>query len=104
MQDREYVFIIYEDDKLKLPMCVADSLSELARLTGFYYNELRNSYLENRHFNKKYKVEKIDIREPEEKFTFDEYKKFCKSEKLSVGSFSSLKKFAKYCYGEVCYS
>ena len=95
------VFILYEDDRLKLPIYVADSLLELAEISGIYIKYLTDSYLRGSLCLHKYKVEKVDIREPADKFTEEEYKKYCKSEKLSVGSFSSLKSFAKYCYGEI---
>lgn len=97
----KFVYIIYQDDRLQLPIYVADSLSEMSELTGLHLKFLNRVLSGNETFLNNYKIEKVDIREPEEKFTETEYKKFCKKHNLQAGSFSSQKMFAKYCYGAI---
>lgn len=95
------VFIIYQDDRLKLPIHVADTLVEMSDITGINLKMLSRAYLNKETFFDDLRIEKVDIREPEEKFTETEYKKFCKKHNLQAGSFSSQKMFAKYCYGAI---
>lgn len=98
MRNRD-VYILYNDDKYQLPIYVADTLKELSELSGIYIKTLRKSLFENTTIINNLKVEKVDISEPDDKYTEETYKEYCKSENLSVGSFSSHKTFAKWCYG-----
>ena len=93
------VYIIYQDDRLKLPIYVADTLVEMAKITGINLKMLSRALNDNKSFLNNLRVEKVDITEPEDKYNENTYKKFCKKHNLSVGSFSSHKMFAKECYG-----
>lgn len=96
------VYLLVTNDKYELPVSLgADTLKELSKITGFSYYELLNSLYHNYLVSRKYKVIKVDIREPESRFDYEDYKKYCWTNQIPVDSFKSLEQFKKYCYGEV---
>lgn len=101
-QKPNYVYLLVTNDKSELPVSLgADTLKELSLITGFSYNELSHSLYHHYLVNRRYKVIKVDIREPEDRFNYEDYKLYCWTNQIPVGSFKSLEQFKKHCYGEV---
>lgn len=99
MKDKNCVYIMTKNDDLELPMVVTDTLEEMSFLTGFSIWSLFRHLVKNSVINKKYRIRQVDVRDPEEKFQFDEYKKFCKKVGISPANFESLKRFRRDCFG-----
>lgn len=93
-----YVYVLVTNDILELPVIVADSIKELASKLGIsiwscFKHESRDSSIFGQ-----YKIRKVDICEPQDKFNYLEYKKFCLDNKISQSDFKSLSRFKDYCY------
>lgn len=99
-KDKNYIYELVQADKYEFPVLFADTLQELANLTGYKFDKLWSAYRRNATING-YRIYKVDLREPEEKFTLKEYKLFCEKNNLKLGRFSSIKAFHKWCYGEL---
>lgn len=93
-----YVFI--SNDELELPIVVADTLEEIALLTGFNWLCLQRACLRNSLIAGQYRIKKVDIRDDEDRFNdlFD-YKKFCLKENIPENNFKSLQRYRQYVYG-----
>lgn len=99
MKDIKFTYVFTLADDLELPLVVTDTLEEMVGFTGFNFSCLfkacsRNSVIANR-----YRLRKVDIRDPEEKFNFEDYKSYCKSAGLNESSFNSLQRYRQYCFG-----
>ena len=46
-----------------------------------------------------FRVRKVDTRDPEEKFSWEEYKVFCDKEGIKQSHFKSLQRFRNECFG-----
>lgn len=100
MKEIKYTYVFVENDGLELPIFIADTLMEISNLTGFnlgclYYAVLRNSLIAG-----KYRIRKVDFRDPDEKFNnITDYLTFCKKENIKSNDFKSLQRYRQYCFG-----
>lgn len=93
------VYMLTNNDVLQLPLLVADSLEELSRLTGFNDSTLCLAISRNSVLSGRYLVKRIDIREPEEKFNFEDFYQFCSKNSIASTNFKSLQRFREDCFG-----
>ena len=98
---KNYVYMLYDSDKYCLPLVVADTIKELSEITNIPYWALEHSVYRGDLIDNRFKVERVDIREPEEKFNYTEYIAYCFKNNLCTNRFTSLEKFKKYVYGEL---
>lgn len=98
MKNKGFLYVLTNDDVLELPQIVTDTLDEMSKLSGIPFFILYRHCLSNRPIMKMYRIRKVDIRDPEEKFSFDDYDKFCKDYSLPMTNFKSLQLFRSYCY------
>ena len=65
MQPEKYYFLMVSNDKYELPLCVAESVKELAEMTGMKPNSitvaLLRGYGRGTHKRRKYKFIKVEI-------------------------------------------
>ena len=101
MKKNYYEYLFVKADELELPMLIADSLEELSILSGFNFDCLWKAICRNSIIAGQFRVRKVDIRDPEEKFSWEEYKVFCKREGLKESYFKSLQQFRNECFGVV---
>ena len=100
MKKNNFIYELVTNDIYEFPVFFADTMLEMAQLTGFNVDRLTSALRRDTAIDG-YKIYRVDMREPEEKFTLKEYKLFCKKNNLKEGHFSSIKAFRKYCYGEL---
>ncbi len=93
------VYELVTADKYELPICVADSLDEMSMMTGFNFNTLYSAFAKSSLIAKKYRLYSVDVRDPIEKFNFNDYKVFCRSKALRECDFNSLEQYKRQCYG-----
>ena len=67
-------------------------------LTVFKISTLYWAVVHGAVISNKYKIYLVDVRDPEEKFDFVEYRKFCERNNLKEGYPSSLDKFRQECF------
>jgi len=96
---RNYVYLFVEANDLELPMIVTDTLEEMSEMSGYNLKTLYSACERNSLINGKFRIRKVDVRDPEEKFDFEEYKKFCKDNNLKVSDFKNLQRFRQQSYG-----
>ena len=99
MKNKNYVYVLTKNDDLELPMIVADTIEEISILSKIPYFILYRHCRNNRSIFNQYRIREIDIRDPEEKFVFEEYNNFCLKENLSPSHFKSLMRFRRECFG-----
>ncbi len=99
MRNKNCVYILTKNDNLELPMIVADTLEEISVLYNIPICTLYRHCISNRPICDKYRVRMVDIRDPEEKFVFDEYNRFCLKENLVPSNFKNLMRFRRECFG-----
>lgn len=92
------VYMIVTADEFELPVCLADTMLELSVLSGYNLNTLYSAYLRNMPLACRYNVIKVNIEEPEDRFNFEDYTKFCKENGLSVGNSNNLEKYWGLCH------
>ena len=97
-----FVYMVVTADKYELPVMVCDSLAELVSMSGFNIDSIKSAILRGSVIDNKYKIYRVDIREPEEKFNEKEYKKFCQFFNLAEQNFKSIQLFREYCFKEDC--
>lgn len=95
-----FVYLLVTADKFELPVMEADTIKELSEMTGYSQGTIKSAIFRASVLDNKFRIVKVDIREPEEMFTEKEYIKYCKENKLEVKSFDSIIKFKDYCYRE----
>lgn len=93
----EYIFV--KADEFELPMMSADTLEKLSSMCGYNFDCLCKAVKRNSLIAGQFRVRKVDIRDPEEKFSWEEYKVFCEKEGLKQGYFKSLQRFRNECFG-----
>ncbi|MBQ8206397.1 MAG: hypothetical protein IJZ77_02960 [Bacilli bacterium] len=91
-------YLLVTNDIYEFPIIIADSLIELAKLSGYSHDAIRQALCRDSVLEGRYKVRVVDIREPKDKFNLCEYKEFCEGNGLPLGNFSSIKKFAEVCF------
>lgn len=100
MKKGNYVYQLVTADVYEFMVYQTDTLEEMCKLTGFDINALKKALNRNSVISGYYKLYKIDIRDPEEKFCdVDTYKKFCLSNKFDENLAESLIAYRKYCFG-----
>lgn len=99
MKNTNYVYLLVKNDDLELPIFVADTLEELSNMSDIPFMTLYQACVRNSVIQTRYRVRHVDIRDPEERFLFKDYKDFCKQNNLKESKFSSLQRFRAYCYG-----
>ena len=104
MKKHNYVYLLVENNEYEFPVHIADTMAEMSILTGYSVTKLLNALHRESDIDG-YKIYKVDISEPtedkeiQEEFgfilsaDFDEYKEFCKKNKLNYKDFKS---FGKY--------
>lgn len=97
---KDYVYLLVTADKFELPVLESETIQEMSEMSGYNINSLKSALKSDSIVDLKYKLIKVDIREPEEMFTEEEYIKYCKANKLDIKSFDSIIKFKDYCYRE----
>jgi len=96
---KNYVYILTNNDEFEFPLLVADTLYEIANYTGLEFNCLFRACCRNSIISNLFKVYKVDIREPQEKFNdINTYREFCFKNNLKESNFNSLILFKKYCF------
>lgn len=99
MKNKNCVYIFVTADEYELPIAIADTLEEISELVGYRFGLLYQALKRNSVINCKYRIREVDIRDPEEKFIFEEYNKFCLKENLSPSNFKNLMRFRRECFG-----
>ena len=97
---KNYVYLLITADKFEFPVLESETIQEMSEMSGYKISNLKFAIINNSVIDSRYKLVKVDIREPEEMFTEEEYIKYCKENKLDVKSFDSIIKFKDYCYRE----
>lgn len=101
----DYLYVFYQNDKYQLPLLVTDNLKDMANMLGYSYDTLVHALYRDSIIANLYKVERVDIREPEDKFNYFEYLEYCKLNGLIPSRMTSLDKYRNQCYGlriELC--
>ncbi len=95
----ESVYCLYKNDKLETLVYLGDTLSELSKVSNIPCDTLTTAYYRNYLLYGKYKVKRVELYTPDEKFNFARYKHYCFKNKLKPQLASSLDKFRSECYG-----
>lgn len=100
MKEIKNVYVLVNNDDLELPLLVCDTLEEIFKSTGFNVSTLFMAIQRNSVIAGKYRLRKVDICEPEDKFNdVKGYIAFCKQECIKPTYFTSLVRYRQYCYG-----
>ena len=89
-----YVYEIVTADRYELPLCVADTLDELTKLTKIKKTSLCMALERRSTIAGNCKIVKVFVKDMN--FNVDDYKEFCKTENLKPGYATSLEKFRQY--------
>jgi len=94
----KYVYLLVTNDKYEFAISCCDSIQQMSKETGIPYMSLYMSmYRDEPICAGKYKLYKVDISEPEDKFTMEEYKLFCAVHDLKPSCFNNLVKYKRVC-------
>lgn len=94
-----FVYVLTRDDTLELPLIVEDTLEEISKKFNISFWILFRHCADNSVIKGGYRIRKVDIRDPLEKFTFDDYDRFCIENLLKKTDFKSLQRFRQTCFG-----
>ena len=61
-----YCYLLVTADEFELPVLIADSYKELAKLSGYPYRTLQSAVLRQTILDEKYKVIRVEIDEDDE--------------------------------------
>lgn len=99
MKNIKFTYVFSLADDLELPLFVGDTIEEIQAFSGFNWAMLQRAMLRNSVIAGRYRLRRVDIRDPEEKFNFEDYRNYCKSANLKESSFDSLRRYRQYCFG-----
>ncbi|MBE5741199.1 MAG: hypothetical protein E7351_01535 [Clostridiales bacterium] len=95
---KDYVYLLVTADKFELPLMVAETFAELTEMTGLQYTTLRSALIRNSVIDGRYRIIKVDTREPEERFTKSDFVEYCREKNLEETDFDSFKAFMEFCF------
>ena len=100
----KFVYVFAFADEYELPLMVADTLDEVSKEFNFSWACLQRALLRNSLIAGMYKIRRVDIMEPKDKFNdFEEYKLFCSEHGLRENNSKSLYLFKEFCFrDELC--
>lgn len=93
------LYILCTADKLEYVVGLGTSFEELSIATGIPRLTLYSAYSRKSLVYYRYKVEKVNVVEPQDMFNVDDYNRYCKRNKLKPSSARSLEKFRQFCFG-----
>lgn len=100
MKNNELYIMVDFNDRYEFPICVADNISELSKISKYNFDALYKALKRGTLVEKKYRVIKVQIETPSvERFNdILGYKQYCKSNGLKESSFESLDMYHKECF------
>ena len=94
-------YVLITADEYELPVVIADTLEDLSNGLDLSYFSCSKAFQRNSLILGKYRIKKVNLVEPQDKFNFIDYKKYCNDYGYSVSDFKSLNSFKNYCFGGV---